>query len=169
MPRKKKSRKVGLIGVRKDPNKPRKNTVSDRIKKPAKGKPAGSRHNVETGAKPEHKGNGGKQDPRLGSKKPIQLIKTVVEQPTAKIQKRKYATPAEELAAIEADDRLASLLDKLDDGQKLTKEQASYVEQMTARHQVLCDLMGIKPEDDEEDSDKDPLDSLDAFSMDDFK
>ncbi|GEA09645.1 Der GTPase-activating protein YihI [Alteromonas sp. KUL49] len=163
----KKSRKIGLIGVRKDPDrKPGSHRNNDARPKKHKGKPAGTRNNVEqpsksVGRKQENK------DPRLGSKKPISLIK--VETPTPnQPQKRKYATPAQELAALEADQRLASLLDKLDDDKPLTKEQQAYVDEKMARHRILCDLLGIVEVEDEEEE-NDPFDSLDAIDIDDFK
>ncbi|HCA75999.1 MAG TPA: GTPase-activating protein [Alteromonas sp.] len=161
MAKKKKSRKVGLIGVRKNPDHV--NTKSSERPKKHKGKAPGSRHNVEQ-KKADKAASNSNKDPRLGSKKPVPLIKSV----PAKIEKRKFATPAEELAAIEADDRLASLLDKLDDGEKITKEQQHYVDTTMARHKVLCDLMGISDDEDEEDE-IDELDALDALKLDDYE
>ncbi|AEF01573.1 MULTISPECIES: Der GTPase-activating protein YihI [Alteromonas] len=169
MARSKKSRKVGLIGVRKDPDrKPgQKRLESTPRPKKHKGKPAGSRHNVEQGENGTSKRREN-QDPRLGSKKPIPLVvkKTTITTPT---QKQKFATPSEELAALEADQRLASLLDKLDDDKQLTKEQQSYVDEKMARHRILCDLLGIVEDDDEDDDEMDPLDDLDAIDINDFK
>ena len=81
------------------------------------------------------------------------------------LQKKKYATPAEELAALEADQRLASLLDKLDEDKPLTKEQQAYVDEKMARHRILCDLLGIVDNDDE----MDPFDDLNAIDINDFK
>ena len=161
MAQKKKSRKVGLIGVRKNPNHV--NTKSSERPKKHKGKAPGSRHNVEQKKTEKASGNANK-DPRLGSKKPVQLVKSVA----AKIEKRKYATPAEELAAIEADDRLAGLLDKLDGGKTITKEQQHYVDTQMARHKVLCDLMGINEGEDEEEE-IDNFDALDALKLDDYE
>ncbi len=159
----KKSRKIGLIGVRKDPNKkPDRSKKEERIKKP-KGKPAGSRHNVEQTSSTS-KASQGKKDPRLGSKKPVQLIKSA--EPVAKVKQRKFATPAQELAFIEADDKLSRLLDLLDDGKRISSEEQAYVSKMMERHKVLCDLMGIK---DEEEEEVDPLDSLESISWDEFK
>ena len=37
-----------------------------------------------------------------------------------------------------------------------------------ARHRILCDLLGIV-EDDDEDDDMDPFNDLDAINIDDFK
>ncbi len=167
MARSKKSRKVGLIGVRKDPDfKPSENRKSDTSRpKKHKGKPAGSRHNVE---QPKLSGKKGteKKDPRIGSKKPIQLIKSATPTPA---QKKKYSTPSQELAALEADQRLSDLLDKLDDGKSLTREQQSYVDEKMARHRILCDLLGIVEDEDEENDGMDPMHDLDAINIDDFK
>jgi ribosome assembly protein YihI (activator of Der GTPase) len=171
MGRSKKTRKVGLIGVRKDPDfKPSKhrNSESPRPKK-RKGKPAGSRHNVESSSSSGSKRQENK-DPRHGSKKPISLEKQApkaVPTPTP-AQKRKYATPEQELAALEADARLTLLLDKLDDDKTITKAEQAYVNEKMARHRVLCDLLGIV-EDDEDDVENDPFDDLDAIDINDFK
>ncbi|QJR80987.1 GTPase-activating protein [Alteromonas pelagimontana] len=167
--RSKKSRKVGLIGVRKDPNRPpgRNEPTSQKPKK-HKGKPAGSRHNVEQ-ASASDKPVKQKQDPRVGSKKPIPLVKAAKSSSVtpSKSAVRKYATPAEELAALEADPRLSALLDKIDSGKTLRAEEQEYVDENMARHQILCDLLGISPEADDEDDD--PLAGIESLSIDDFK
>ena len=160
MGKKKKSRKVGIIGVRKNPDHVH-STSQGRVKK-HKGKAPGSRHNVDKKSADNASSNV-KKDPRLGSKKPISLIKST----TANIEKRKFATPAQELAAVEADERLANLLDKLEAGQSITKEQQHYVETKMARHKALCELMGIS--DDEEEDDIDDFDALDALKLDDYE
>lgn len=168
MPQKKKSRKVGLIGVRKDPDyKPAKKNA-DRVRKPKKGKPAGNRHNVESASKRSGNSSPQQTDPRHGSKKPVPLVKAENKPGPVKPQQRKFATPAEELAALEADQRLASLLDKLDEGQSLNREQQSYVDEKVARHGQLCEMLGINL-DEESDDESDPLDSLDSINIDDYK
>lgn len=160
MAKQRKSRKVGLIGVRKDPDYVHEKS-SGRVKK-HKGKAPGSRHNVDT--KNAQASSGAKsKDPRHGSKKPIQLVKSPV-----KPAQRKYATPAEELAALEADSRLSALLDKLDEGNTLTAEQQYYVDEKMARHRILCDLMGIRDEEDDDDDDTDDFDKLDSINIDDY-
>ncbi|WP_218419889.1 Der GTPase-activating protein YihI [Alteromonas lipotrueae] len=170
MARSKKSRKVGLIGVRKDPDrKPgQKRQESTPRPKKHKGKPAGNRHNVEQSENGASKRREN-QDPRLGSKKPIPLVVKKTTMTTTPTQKKKFATPSEELAALEADQRLASLLDKLDDDKQLTKEQQTYVNEKMARHRILCDLLGIVEDDGEDDDEMDPLDDLDAIDINDFK
>ncbi|OFC71492.1 Der GTPase-activating protein YihI [Alteromonas confluentis] len=164
--RSKKTRKVGLIGVRKDPDfnkKKKQNTTSPAKSKKHSGNKAGSRNAVESKAKQEKRASGNK-DPRHGSKKPIELIKAPVTNAVVK----KYATPADELAALEADNRLATLLDKLDDGIAISKAEQAYVDEKMARHRIICDLLGITDSDDEEE-DEDPMKHLDAISMDEFK
>lgn len=169
MGRSKKSRKVGLIGVRKDPDfNPSKQRTSETPRpKKRKGRPAGSRHNVESTTSSGIKRQENK-DPRHGSKKPIALVKQNAALINTPLQKKKYATPAEELAALEADQRLASLLDKLDEDKPLTKEQQAYVDEKMARHRILCDLLGIVDNDDEDDE-MDPFDDLNAIDINDFK
>jgi len=141
MARQKKSRKVGKIGISKTPSNVRKPTEK-RVKKHL-GKPAGSR-NSETltdnqGSKKVNK------DPRHGSKKPVSLIAETKEQKSAS-KKVKYFSPTQELAAIEQDPRLATLLDKIDLGKKITREDQQYVDQILARHKVLCDMLGLTDE-----------------------
>jgi ribosome assembly protein YihI (activator of Der GTPase) len=156
MPRQKKSRKPGPIGVRKDPDFAGRQKQQTK-KKPQKGNPSGSRQNVDT-AKKRGQSSPKNTDPRHGSKK---LVPLVTQQ-----QKKSYATPAEELAAIEADARLTALLDKAEKGEKLRIDQQQYVDEKLARHGVLCDLLGISRE--EEKTIDDPYDSLDAISLSDF-
>lgn len=163
--RSKKSRKVGQIGVRKDPDfkkKRKPDTTSPARSNKHSGNKAGTRNAVESKAKQE-KRNPANKDPRHGSKKPIELVKA----PVAKAAVKKYATPADELAALEADTRLAALLDKLDDDMAISKAEQAYVDEKMARHRIICDLLGITDSDDEEDDD--PMDRLDAISMDEFK
>lgn len=165
MARSKKSRKVGLIGVRKDPDfKPSENRKSD-SPRPKSIKASQRVAAIMQSNRKFLVKSAEKKDPRIGSKtNPIG--KTSVTPTPA--QKKKYATPAQELAALEADQRLSDLLDKLDDDKPLTREQQAYVDEKMARHRILCDLLGIV-EDDDEDDDIDPFSDLDAINIDDFK
>ena len=90
----------------------------------------------------------------------------LIKAPT-KAEVKKYATPAEELAVLEADTRLSALLDKLDDDKPISAEEQRYVDEKMARHRILCDLLGIVEEDD--DDDEDPFSGLNAISLDEFK
>ncbi|MEG3765824.1 Der GTPase-activating protein YihI [Alteromonas sp. 14N.309.X.WAT.G.H12] len=167
--RSKKSRKIGLIGVRKDPDfKPEERKNKGKVNAPKSkrrlGNPAGSRNSLENTQKSD-KPTKVNQDPRHGSKKPVPLIKTPVKTQAQK----KYATPAEELAALEADTKLSTLLDKLDSNKAISKAEQQYVDEKMARHRILCDLLGITEFDDEDEENDDPLAQLDAISLDEFK
>lgn len=177
MPRVKKSRKPGMIGIPKSNNTSdgyrKKSPVTQPTKvKKSKGKPAGSRHSIATSDKTLISGT--KKDPRLGSTKKIELtpIKPKVVQPKVK----RYATPAQELAALEADDRLAILLDKYDNDATLSKDDLQYLETKMSRHKILCDLLGIKDEDENNQngindlsSEDDPLKTFESININDFK
>lgn len=175
MPRVKKSRKAGPIGIANSNDKY--GSHKTKSKKPSSvkkdnGRPAGSRHSAPISDKTVIKGP--KKDPRIGSTKKIDLIATKHKLIEPKI--KRYATPAQELAALEADDRLAVLIDKYDDGQRLSKEEKQYMEEKMARHQVLCDLLGIKDEEDEShdeskefSTDDDPLKTFESININDFK
>ena len=170
MARAKKSRKGGPIGVAKTSNesspKVKKSPPPPRSKK-KKGNSPGSRHS-ETTTKKVVSSSTGSTDKRIGSKKPIPLI-VESKKPQSQIKKRKFATPAQELAALEADSRFNRLLDKLDDEQVLNSEDQQWLDAQLARHRVLCDLLGIKDETEEQDDAGDPFAQLDAIRMDDFE
>ena len=57
---------------------------------------------------------------------------------------------AQELAAIENDERLMDLLDRADAGEVLSGKDAKYFNAKTARHQQLVEELGIVYEDDED-------------------
>jgi ribosome assembly protein YihI (activator of Der GTPase) len=141
MARQKKSRKVGKIGISKTSSNVRKPTEK-RIKKHL-GKPAGTRNNEALTVKQDPKKVN--KDPRHGSKKPVSLIKETTEQKTVS-KKVKYFSPTQELEAIEKDSRLAALMDKIDLGKKITKEDQQFVDHTLTRHKVLCDLLGLTDE-----------------------
>jgi ribosome assembly protein YihI (activator of Der GTPase) len=133
-----------------------------RIRKP-KGKPAGSRHN-DVSAKKENNHGKSAKDPRIGSKKPVQLI---ADSKTKKAEpKKRYATPQKELEAIEADQKLMDLLDRQDNDETLTYEERDYVNTKLDRHKVLCDLLGIS---EDSENDDDPLAQVKPISPNDFR
>lgn len=141
MARQKKSRKVGKIGISKTQSNVRKPTEK-RVRKHL-GKPAGSRNNeTMTDSQSPKKVI---KDPRHGSKKPVSLIAEPQSQKTIS-KKVKYFSPTQELAAIEQDSRLGALMDKIDLGKNISREDQQYVEQTLARHKVLCDLLGLTDE-----------------------
>jgi ribosome assembly protein YihI (activator of Der GTPase) len=168
MARQKKSRNVGKIGISKTPSHVRKPTEK-RVKKHL-GKPPGSRNNealtVQQGLKKVNK------DPRHGSKKPVSLIVNTKEQKLAS-KKVKYFSPAQELAAIEQDPRFATLLDKIDLGKKVSREDQHYVDQTLARHKILCDMLGLTDEpeklNDSSEQQTDLYSQFESIDINDFK
>lgn len=158
MARQKKSRKVGKIGVSKTTSNVRKPTEK-RVRKHL-GKPAGSRNNEALTVEQETKKVN--KDPRHGSKKPVSLIVEPEEQKSA-VKKVKYFSPAQELTAIEQDPRFASLLDNIDLGKKVSKEDQHFVDVTLARHKVLCDMLGLTDEPDN--SEQSPEQATDLYSQ----
>ncbi|MCC2616912.1 GTPase-activating protein [Aestuariibacter halophilus] len=166
MASRKKSRKVGRIGVPKSSQpRPIKPESGSKPKKHT-GKPAGSRHSVAQ-ARNENRANADKKDPRIGSKKPVPLI---VED-KKEVPKPKYFSPAQELEALENDKQLNRLLDKLEQGKSLSAEQQAWVDQKMARHRTLCDLLGIQDEPQTEDapSEDDVFDRFDNADLNKWK
>lgn len=162
----KKSRRPGSIGIAKtNTSKPSSKKNTPKVKK-TKGNQPGSRHSVAQ--QQQTTVSKGKTDPRLGSKKKIDLTVKPISAP--KPGKPKFATPAQELAALEADQRLSLLLDQVDSGKTINKEDQQYLDKCMARHQILCDLLGINndAEDEENDSD-DPFAQFDAIDINDFR
>lgn len=152
----KKSRKVGLIGVRSVPKEQRQSVVSPSKPKKKVGNPSGSRHSAKVDQEQSHKTQN--RDPRVGSKKAVPLI--VEDKPAKQKPKQTFFSPKHELEAIENDQQLATLLDKVDNQQTLTPEQQKYVDEKLARHKTLCELLGIVDEEEPEqgeDIEDDPL------------
>ncbi|MFC3094198.1 GTPase-activating protein [Alteromonas sediminis] len=157
MPRQKKTRKIGQIGTPKSSDRHVHEKTNTRTKKKA-GRPSGSRNNMDKATQNKPKANHKSTDPRHGSKRLIALTQEI----------KRYATPNEELAAIEADNRLSTLLDKAERGEALNKAQQAYVDEKLKRHAILCDMLGISAEQEEDSERSDPFDKLDAISMQDF-
>ena len=60
-------------------------------------------------------------------------------------------TPEQELEALENDERLLKLVERHERGELLTGKDAKYFNSRIARHQELCELLGIEDEDEYED------------------
>lgn len=171
MTRKKKSRKIGQIGVRKLDTRPEKKTPNVRKKKAPKGQKSGARNSLleENGKVITNADGTVKKDPKLGSKKKIELVKSpVAEQPKetkAPINKtpdvkltkvtQQQLSPEQELEALENDEMLIELAERVEAGDLLTGKDAKYFNKNMARYDELCELLGIE----EEDEDADPLGS----------
>src|SRR5471032_3424159 len=125
-----------------------------------RGHKAGSRANPDA-EKKQNGAAGKKTDPRIGSKKSVPLVVETVfnnapkakkaPKPQVEAETKPQLPPEEELTLLENDPRLDSLLDKLDDGEKLSAEDQSYVDQTLDRIDALMELLGIElgDEDDE--------------------
>lgn len=171
MTRKKKSRKIGQIGVRKQDARPEKNTPNVRKKKAPKGQKSGNRNSLleENGALSADASGSAKKDPKLGSKKKIELVKSTVvdkpkeakpqvdKKPEVKLTKvaQQQVSPEQELAALENDEVLLDLAERVEAGELLTGKDAKYFNKNMARYDELCEILGVENEED----DTDPLDS----------
>lgn len=186
MSRIKKSRKPGKgsSGVIKEEKK---TLEARKDKKPKKktGKQAG---NKQQEAKPKKKGQAQlavKKDPRIGSKKPILLVKESAK-PANKPKKSKEQAIAavrtiepdesleQDLYAIEQDPKLLLILEKQEAEQELTEEEVDYYNQLMERHQQIRSQLGW--DDDEEtkeesaaSSEEDLWDKLDTSDFSDYQ
>ncbi len=169
MSRTKKSRKqgAGSIGAVKD-DKKKVLVPVDRKPKKKNGKVAGNRQkeafesNKKQAVKVENK------DPRIGSKKPIDLGVPVKAKPQpfkAKSKAKVESSPIaairvveadssleQELYAIEEDSRLQSIIAKQEDDISLNDEDVDYFNEKMERHQQLREILGLDDEEEDESS-----------------
>ncbi|MCA6969164.1 Der GTPase-activating protein YihI [Pectobacterium carotovorum] len=112
-------------------------------------------------------------DPRIGSKKPVQLgvLDSDIAKPKPKskpsepVEKAVVAkptmSPEEELEMLENDARLDALLDRLDSGETLSAKDQSWVDETLDRIDILMEELGIElGDDDEEEQQEDMLQLL---------
>lgn len=112
-------------------------------------------------------------DPRIGSKKPVQLgvlesavakqkPKSKPSEPVEKVVAAKPTmSPEEELEMLENDARLDTLLDRLDSGETLSAKDQSWVDETLDRIDILMEELGIElGDDDEEEQQEDMLQLL---------
>lgn len=179
MTRKKKNRKLGENGsprLSKEKLNQLRALKEQRVKK-VKGAKAGSRNSQLLKESPATEQAKTPKDKRLGSKKPISLTpvveKPVVDEPLKPVlapqailakTRPVELTPEQELAAIESDERLVNLIERHERGELLTGKDAKYFNSKVARHQQLCELLGIDDEDEEEY----PESELDSYMSDDL-
>lgn len=182
MTRIKKSRKEKTIGPSNKPLDKKSDRKAALAKKKGKGRPAGSRIQDSEKKKTTGKGktSGQAVDSRHGSKKPVALVvetKQAPMQPKASLKKIKQPqeksknstlTPEQELAQLENNTRLNTLLDKLDDNQSISAAEQQYVDRLTARHLVLLKELGLVEEDEEEQAD-DIWSQFDGADLDSYK
>ncbi|WP_108652572.1 Der GTPase-activating protein YihI [Dongshaea marina] len=174
MTRKKKGRKPGSAPARRDSGNKAMDLRDSKRKKAPKGLAPGSRANPEKNTeKPLKKGP---KDTRLGSKKPIQLkveSKKSPAKPQAKEKPAKVTTAVEmteqdlekQLLALENDERLSELLDKLDREEVISAEDQQWLETQLEKHQKLLKQLGMDDELELDDSSDDAL--WERFNQDD--
>ncbi|RTE86654.1 MULTISPECIES: Der GTPase-activating protein YihI [Gammaproteobacteria] len=161
MTRRKKTRKTGPLAARSQPKMERQREEGKRGKEPArtKGKPAGQRHTLDVKENSKAgKGHGtnskAQEDPRKGSKRPVELVKPV-RKTAEQVEDVTPANPQEalefEFEALENDPVLQELLDQIDEGEQLSAEDQQFVDEQMTRYQELVELLGI--EDNELDED----------------
>ncbi|GAA58351.1 Der GTPase-activating protein YihI [Pseudoalteromonas sp. BSi20652] len=163
MSRTKKSRKSpsnGPVRLSQDKLKEMRALKEQRVKK-TKGAKPGSRNAPDLLDSEIQNSQSGSRDKRIGSKKPVPLIATAAEpkvemkrnlKPTIELKKvvQPEFTPEQELEALENDVRLLKLVERHEGGELLTGKDAKYFNSRIARHQVLCELLGLEDEDEPE-------------------
>lgn len=190
MSRVKKSRKPG-VGKREVLSEADKKLIQPKAKKPKKkvGKQPGNRQKEAFEKKQSTQSNNAPKDPRLGSKKPIDLTPQVdvkkVKTNKPKAEKvppiaairiiEPSVTPTSELEnelyAIEDDAQLQNILALQEENAELTEEQIDYFNEKMDRHQELRELLGWDDEDEEfddedrENNEDDLWDSLDKTDL----
>jgi ribosome assembly protein YihI (activator of Der GTPase) len=165
MTRKKKSRKVASNGtprLSKDKLQELRAMKEQRPKKHKGAKP-GSRNAQEAKDTQQQSNAKAVKDSRVGSKKPIPLVadapmqaqtQPVLQrhlQPQVELKKVKpQLSPEQELEQLENDERLMALLERHERGELLTGKDAKYFNRSVARHQELCELLGLEDDEFEE-------------------
>jgi uncharacterized protein len=182
MTRQKKSRKVGSIGIRKQDTRPTEQKESRRKKAP-KGQKSGSRNSLLLDSENKavnSSGTGQAANKKLGSKKKIDLVvkseKTEVPpsgkklKPNVKLEKvaPTRLSPEVELANLESDELLISLVQRVEDGEVLVGKDAKYFNRHIARYDELVEILGLENDEDDNDNDNDPYDSLGGDEWDDL-
>ena len=163
MSRTKKSRKSpanGPVRLSQDKLKEMRALKEQRVKK-TKGAKPGSRNAPDLLDSESQNSNHAPKDKRVGSKKPVPLIATAPEpkvemkrnlKPTIELKKviEPEFTPEQELEALENDERFLKLVERHEKGEMLTGKDAKYFNSRIARHQALCEILGIEDEDEDE-------------------
>ncbi|WP_237385794.1 Der GTPase-activating protein YihI [Xenorhabdus sp. Sc-CR9] len=122
--------------------------------KKRRGNQTGSRSNGD-GRDKKRSASNQEKDPRIGSKVPVPLVigekETQVKPVTKPVEEKPEPrlSPQEELAMLENDERLDGLLERLEQGEKLSEEDNAYVDNTLDRIDVLMEELGINPEDDD--------------------
>lgn len=117
-------------------------------KKQNAGNKPGSRHNASMIQSQSQGGGANSNDPRHGSKKPVQLsIKT--EKVAVKKPKGPKLTDEQKLLKLEEDPRLNQLLDMLEEGKNLNQDDQQWLDKQLNQLEILMDKLGITDEEGE--------------------
>lgn len=144
----------------------------EKRKKKHKGLSAGSRHSQQQQA--NNNAQNEKKDPRIGSRKKVPLVVEFVNRPEKgefiqpiKTQVENTALSAElELQQLENNECLNQLLDDLDAGKTISKQDQQFVDECLDRIAQLMDELGIQ---DEEDEQEDLLRTFDRIDINQFR
>lgn len=171
MSRSKKSRKpgVGSSGIVKDDKK---KVVIAADKKPKKktGKKPGNRQQEAVAKQTQKNQNAENRDPRIGSKKPIELVPATSKKPLKSNQSIKpaktndspiaairvvepladHAALEQELYAIEDDAKLQAILAKQEDDIALSETEVDFFNETMERHQEIRHILGWHDDDEDE-------------------
>lgn len=167
MSRKKKSRKPASAPIAKPKlSKQELENIEKRVRKKT-GKQPGNRQQEAKSSSRQGSGEQGKRDPRLGSKKPIELgalankadkqrmkSKAKSSAPIAAVRpvKSDELSAEQALIAIEQDEALQVILAKQEDDIELTEQEVDYYNDMMDKHAQLSEEIG---HDETEDDDTD--------------
>lgn len=181
MTRKKKTRTEKSIGAAKKPLLKQSERIKPNTKKKGKGRPSGAKANIDGAkSKKSHSGHAGDKsalDPKVGSKKAVELVPQTTQktlEPRVSVKKKKpqpELSLEQQLAQVENDERLNSLLDQLDAGEELIAKDLAYIDHQTARHRKLLLELGIDYDDvgEEEPDSKEEWQQIDSSEFDEFK
>lgn len=142
----KKSRKANQNGPKLAPRTKKTERVLAGKKKDS-GNKAGSRHNENIVGNVNGTGSQ-KKDPRIGSKVPVKLDlpSKVIAQP--KKEKGPKLSDEQKLLKMEDDPRLNQLLDMLEEGKALSKDDQKWLDNQLNLIEALMERLGITAEDD---------------------
>jgi len=174
MSRTKKSRTAGnsdpkFDGQRKESSSQSQESRENKRQSKLKGNKAGARNSVESKQTQQQNAKKNINDKRLGSQKAVPLTTTkevpaavakVVAQPKAKVVKIQdevqkpsevKQSPEQEIVEIENDQRLNELLEQLDNNEKISQTDQTWIDKQMRRHQQLMKQLGWLDEKGEED------------------
>ena len=101
--------------------------------------------------------SGQQKDPRIGSKTPIPL--GVTEAPVTR-QQKPMLSPQAELDMLENDERLDGLLERLEEGETLSKADQEWVDAKLDRIDELMQQLGLSWDDEEDEEEENRGDDL---------